>query len=40
VSADRRRGHNDLPERGLYPIVWRFLALSPPPAVQGAINGA
>jgi fermentation-respiration switch protein FrsA (DUF1100 family) len=23
-------GHNDLPERGLYGVVWRFLGLAPP----------
>ena len=33
-------GHDDLPERGLYDHVWRFLGLSPTAAASGAIRPA
>ncbi len=33
-------GHNDLPQRGFYDHVWRFLGLSPGSSAPGSINPA
>ena len=31
-------GHDDLPEHGLYAVIWRFLGLPPAPTAPGAIK--